>query len=306
MNARKTLTQAVKKLKKSNIESAHLDSEILLSHILKKTKEFIFSHPEHKPTKNQTNNYKKLITKRSKGSPVAYLIGRKEFYGLDFFVNKDVLIPRSETELMVEEVLHITRNLQHITFIDVGTGSGCIIISLIKQLQTFNFQLSCLPAGMATFNFFATDMSKKALIIAQKNARKHKVKIKFLEGNLLEPIVKSKILHPKSEIVITANLPYLTQSQIKNSASIKHEPELALFANKDGLELYEKLFKQIKLLKKIWDVSYVLCEIDPRQKIKIGILIKKELPNSSFQIKKDLKGHSRLVIINLKSTRATS
>jgi len=300
MNVKKILTQAIQKLEKFNIKTANLDAEILLFYTIKKSREFILTHSEHKLTESQITNFNSLIKKRSKGNPVAYLMGHKEFYGLDFLVNKDVLIPRPETELMIDEVLNFISHISRpMSFIDIGTGSGCIIISLIKQLLTFNFQLS-------TFNFFATDISKNALVVARKNAKKHKVKIKFLEGNLLEPFFENhKLSNPKNPIIITANLPYLTPSQLKNSLSIKKEPKIALVAGSDGLKYYEELFKQIKLLVTSYPSNSagkqlqitIFCEIDPQQKIKIGTLIKKELPNSSFQIKKDLNGHSRLVIV---------
>lgn len=308
MNAKKILTQAILKLHKSKIKNPHLEAEILLSFILDKPREFIIAHPEYKLNKRQVTNYKLQVTKLSKGEPIAYLTGHKEFYDLDFIVNKDVLIPRPETELIVEETIDLISHISHpISLIDVGTGSGCIIISIFKQLVRYKLQAT-------SYKLLATDISKKALIVAKRNAKKHGVnkKIKFLHGNLLDPILKNpKLLknlnHPNNPIIITANLPYLTPNQIKNSLSIKHEPKLALSAGKDGLKYYRQLFKQIKKLNKLCVVRYALCEIDPAQKNKISNLIKKELftyrsfgeggPNSTFQIKKDLRGHSRLVTI---------
>jgi release factor glutamine methyltransferase len=298
MNVKNALAKAIFRLQKSNIKNPYLDAEILLSFILNKPQEFIFTHPEYKLTKFQISNYQLLISRRQKGEPVAYLTGHKEFYGLDFFVNKNVLIPRPETELMVDKTLSLMSNISHpISLIDIGTGSGCIIITLQKILK--------LKSKIINYKFFATDISKDALKIAKNNAKKHGVdkKIKFLPGDLLEPLIKnSKYLNnPKNPIIITANLPYLTPSQINNSPTIKKEPKIALVAGSDGLKYYQKLFKQIKQFQKICNVKYMLCEIDPRQKIQIGTLIKKELKISSFQIKKDLRGHSRLAIINLKN-----
>ncbi len=299
----------------SEIKNPHLDAEILLSHILKKPREFILAHPEKKLTNTQITNYKLQISRRAKGEPAAYITGHKEFYGLDFFVDKNVLIPRPETEMMVDEALRITDNAKHITFIDVGAGSGCIIISLLKQiinskLQITNYhRFSGIPPAINIIKrrdkFLAADISKSALVIARKNAKLHNVhkKIKFLQGDLLEPIIKkTKSLEIRNyNLVILANLPYLTPTQIKNSASIKYEPKLALDAGKDGLKYYRRLFKQIKQLAKFAPNSriFAMIEIDPSQTKKIKLIIEKELFNAKIQIKKDLRGLNRLVICSM-------
>ena len=264
-----------------------LDIELILAYVLKKSREFIITHPEYKLIKNQELKCKKLITQRKNYVPIAYLTGRKEFYGLNFKVNKNVLIPRPETELMVDETLKLaTHNTKHETIVDVGTGSGCIIITLAKLIK------NC--------KLFGIDISENALKVARHNSKLNNVnkKIKFLKGNLLKPILDSKLVIRNSKLIIVANLPYLTPTQIKKSPSIKHEPKLALTAGPDGLKYYRQLFKQIKTLHTI---GYVLCEIDPDQTTKIKQLIKLELPKASYQIKKDLSGLNRLVIISIPS-----
>lgn len=310
MQIRQSLKKATQKLQKSNIPNPHLEAEILLSHILKKPREFVLAHPEKGLTKSLVTSYKLQVTRRLKGEPIAYITGHKQFYGLDFQVNKNVLIPRPETELMVEEALRITPNAKRVTIIDVGTGNGCIIISLLKQLVK-----SKLP--VTNYQFLATDISKPALALARKNAKLHNVhkKIKFLPGNLLQPIIKkinkltienlsrAKPRDRKSEIIITANLPY-GWSAWKNNCSmetigLKFEPQISLFTGKNGLELYEKLFKQLKTLRVM---CYVLCEIDPRQTILMKKLIKKYLPCAKIQIKKDLSGLNRLAIIKINNS----
>ncbi|MBU4375185.1 peptide chain release factor N(5)-glutamine methyltransferase [Patescibacteria group bacterium] len=145
MNIQKLLIEYTKKLKQAKIPTPRLDAEILLSHILKKSREYIYTYPNYKLSKSIVARYALCVTRRIKGEPIAYITGHKEFYGLDFFVNKNVLVPRPETELMVDEALRITHNpanalqsgegAQRITLIDVGTGSGCIIISLAKLLK---------------------------------------------------------------------------------------------------------------------------------------------------------------------------
>lgn len=222
-----------------------LDAEILLSFILKKNKEYLYTHGDKELSEKQIHLLSKFIRKRIDGYPIAYITGHKEFYGLDFIVTPDTLIPRPETEMMVEHLLdHLKQLTQNTTVIDVGTGTGCIPISIIKNLQTTNNKLK----------ITAIDISMKALEVAKKNAKKHNLEndIEFIHGNLLEPILNTSRLKPQtSNLIITANLPYLTPKQIKNSPSIQKEPELALEAGDDGLKYYKKLFNQIKKITKI-------------------------------------------------------
>jgi len=294
MTISQALTKAIQKLQQNKIPTPHLDAEILLSHILKKPREYILAHPEKQLTKIQISNIQYPISRRINGHPIAYITNQKQFYGLDFYVNKNVLIPRPETELMVDEALRITHNVKRVTIIDVGTGSGCIIISLIKNLNSkFKIQNS---------KFYITDISKPALAIARKNAKLHNVhkKIKFFQGSLLQPIIKKWLMvNDQCSMIILANLPYLTPAQIKNSPSIRHEPKLALSAGPDGLKYYRELFKQIKRIKNQKLRITVLIEIDSAQTKKIRQLIKKELPRSQIKIKKDLRGHNRLIVITI-------
>lgn len=288
MTINQALNNTLKKLRRNNIPTPHFDTEILLSYVLKKAREYILSHPEKHLTKKQAVKYQTLINRRIKNEPIAYITGCKQFYGLNFIVNKHVLVPRPETELMVEEAICISRNKKHLTFVDVGTGSGCIVITLAELLK--------LKA-----QYLATEISKLALNTAHKNARIHKVdkKITFLRGNLLEPVItKLKTLEIKNyNLVILANLPYLTPAQIKNSRSIQYEPKISLSAGPDGLKYYRQLFKQVKKI--TIKNTTILCEIDPSQVNIIKRIIKNKLPKSKIQIKKDLAGLNRLVIVIL-------
>ena len=323
MTINQILKICTEKLHKCNIKNPPLEAEILLAFLLKKPREFLLAHPEIKLSKKQTSNFQFLISKRLAGWPVAYLIGHKEFYGLDFLVNRNVLIPRPETELMVEEAVNLLsriayrvspnakgvkplkRGLTPYYIIDLGTGSGCLIITLAKL---FKDRKSDFGYPKSDFSFLATDISKKALTVARKNAKLNKVddKIKFLQGNLLEPITKNPNFQFQiSNFFILANLPYLTPSQIKNSPTIQSEPSRALNGGRDGLKYYRELFGQIKKISDmryaIQDTRYVLCEIDPSQKNKMIKLIKNNLPKATYQIKKDLRGHHRLIIIRISS-----
>ena len=299
MTIRQALNKNIKFLSDKDCGSAHLDAEILLAAVLKKPREFLFTHPERILSAGQNKKYEIFIKKRRAGMPVAYLIGHKSFYGLDFLVSKNVLVPRPETEMMVNEILNFKFQISNAKtiFIDIGTGSGCIIVSIVKSLQNKQFPIS-------NFQFLATDISSAALLIARKNAKLHKAEkhIKFLRGDLLLPVLsdknfQSKIKNQKPEIIITANLPYLTPAQIKNSPSIKYEPKLALTAGSDGLKYYRQLFKQIKKITSYGLRVTSLCEIDPGQTKKIKQLAKNELPKHKLEIKKDLAGYDRLLMI---------
>lgn len=280
--------------KKYNKKLDLLDMDLIISFIIKKPIEFMLTYPETKLTKIQQEKITKLIKRRLTEEPIAYILGYKEFYGFKFKVNKNTLVPRPETEMMVDEALSQINNKKKITIADIGTGSGCIIISLAKKLSS--------EYPKSNFYFLGIDISKEALVVARQNAKLNKVsgKIKFLQGDLLKPIIKnSKTLNTGSKIIITANLPYLTPKQVKDSPSIKKEPKLALVAGTNGLKYYRELFKQIKDLKKIKpNIDIItLCEIDPSQAKAIKELAKKELPETKTEIKKDLAGLNRLFII---------
>ncbi|MFA5318174.1 MAG: peptide chain release factor N(5)-glutamine methyltransferase [Patescibacteria group bacterium] len=292
---KKNLGFAYKKLQKNKISSAFLDAELLLSFVLRKSREYILAHPEKKLTKKQIIKFTDLIKQRVKHMPVAYLTNTKEFYGREFYVDKRVLVPRPETEMIIDVAKRATRNAQRVgDIIDVGTGSGCIIITLIKELQN-------LKSKIKKLKFTAIDISKDALIVARKNARLHNIdkKIKFLRGNLLEPFLKNKkLVIGYWSLVITCNLPYLTPTQVKNSISIKHEPKLALTAGKDGLKYYRELTEQINLLQKQNPQIKItlLCEIDPAQ---IKGIKKIFSFAKNIKIKKDLAGRDRIVVVKL-------
>ena len=292
MDIKQALIIATDKLKQAKISSARLDAELILCFVLKKSKEFIFTYPEKNLTTRQAEKFRQLIAKRAKYFPIAYITNQKSFFGLDFFVNKNVLIPRPETETLVEEVLKIfkTKSLvpssQPPVIVDIGTGSGCIIISLAKNI--------------AHTKFFAMDKSPQALIVAKKNAKIHQVQkqITFLQGDLLKPILKSKKIKPATEIILTANLPYGWRAWKNNSSvdtfGLKFEPAMALFASNDGLELYERLLHQMKLLP---NKITAFFEFDPRQTNKLKKLIKKNLPKAQIAIIRDLADKNRIAKI---------
>jgi len=216
MTIQQALLWAITKLSNSKSTSTHLDAEVLLGFALKKSKNYLFAHPEKNITENQKNKFKKIINKRHKGVPVSYLSNHKEFYGLDFYIDRNVLVPRPETEQLIEETLRSAReqysaNKRKVVIADVGTGSGCIAIALAKYLPEVKI--------------YATDISPQAILVAQRNARQHKVikKISFKQGDLLKPLSRSLKKNPLD--IISANLPYGTKEEYQN---VKHEPRIAI------------------------------------------------------------------------------
>jgi len=266
----------IKNLKKK-YKISNLDFDCLLGHVLKCERAFLYTHPEIELTGPQLKKLQALLKRRAQGEPVAYLVGRKDFFGLDFIVNKNVLIPRPETEILVEEVFK-KNNIK--TVADIGTGSGCIAIALAKTKPNLKV--------------YAIDISSAALKIAKLNAKKHQVKIKFLQGNLLEPIKNKKI------DVLVANLPYLDTKlrglRIKlETRGLKFEPARALYAGPKGLNCFLKFFQQIK--KYGLTPKKILLEIGYSQAKEIKKIAQKHLPNYYSEIKNDLAGFNRAVIL---------
>ena len=282
MTIQQALLAAIKKLKKSSSTSTHLDAEIILSFITNRPREYLHSYPEKKITPRQADNFQRLVKKRQRGLPMAYLTGHKEFYGLDFLVNKNVLIPRPETETLVEEAIKIARQMKKsindkpLAVYDIGTGSGCIAITLTKFLPGIKI--------------IATDISPVALSLARKNAQKHKIlkKVKFYQGNLLAAI--SKRYWPADMIV--ANLPYLDKSELNN---VRHEPSLALDGGKQGLELLEKIITDSK--QSLAPEGVMLLEFSPTQTKAIDYFVERHLPGRRVIFIKDLSGRDRVAMI---------
>lgn len=289
MNIKNALQYAGQRLTDANIENPRFEAELLLSAAIKKEREFLISHDEYQLKLIERIKYAFYILRKKQGYSTAVIMGHKSFFGLDFFVDKNVLVPRPETEIMVEEALNIAREIKSGQIIDIGTGSACIIISLAKKIESQDFI------------FTGSDISTKALKIAHRNSKRYQMdnKIKFYHSNLLRNIPDKNKIFEKNTIIL-ANLPYLTPAQIKNSPSIKKEPKLALLAGYDGLDYYHTLFVQIKkiaLASLQRHKCYILIEIDPSQSEKIIQLAKTHLPPHVAKIKKDLARLDRLVII---------
>jgi release factor glutamine methyltransferase len=267
MNALELINIGEKKLRQKKIESFRLDSELLLSKILNKKREKILINLDQKISKKNFFMYRRLIQRRSKNEPIAYIMEEKEFWSKNFFVNRDTLIPRPETELMIEEIIEIFKK-KRISILDIGTGSGCILISLLSELSN--------SKGVGI------DISKKALIVAKKNSDKHKIlsNIKFLNKSL------DAKFNEKFDLIVS-NPPYIKSSEIKNLREDikKYEPRIALDGGNDGLDLIKKVIYKTKYNLKA--KGKLALEIGNEQHKKVSeILIK-----NNFKIEKIIKDY---------------
>ena len=275
MNALELINFGTKELKQNKIETSRLDSELLLSKILKKNREEILINLDQEVCEKYFPEYKKLLLRRSKHEPIAYITEEKEFWSKIFFITSDALIPRPETELMVEKIIKIFKN-KNISILDIGTGSGCILISLLSELTN--------AKGVGI------DISKKALIIAKKNAERHRTqnKIKFLNRSL------ESRFYQKFDLIVS-NPPYIKSNDIKNLKEDvkKYEPRIALDGGNDGLDLIKKVIYKTKDILKV--KGTLALEIGNGQFKKVPeILIK-----NNFKIEhmiKDYKNNIRCII----------
>ncbi len=265
-------------LKKSKIPSHLLDSEILLSKTLNKSREDILVNFDQNIKNKSVLEFKRYLKRRSLNEPVAYIIGEKEFWSKKFKVNKNTLIPRPETELLVEFLLKRFKG-KKLSILDIGTGSGCIIISLLNNLKQSN--------GLGI------DISKKAIITAKKNSSYHKLqnKLKFINKPL------ESIFNYKFDLIVS-NPPYIKREELKNLSDDikKYEPRIALDGGNDGLDLIRKVIYKSKNILKI--NGTLALEIGNGQIKKVS----KILIDNKFRIIsviKDYKDNVRCLIANL-------
>ena len=277
-----TLRQALKKaehtLSAADIDDALLESEVLLMHFLKIDRVKLYTDIDSELTSQQYEEYLVLVQRRLNGEPSAYITGNREFYGLDFFVNPDVLIPRPETELLVEKTIDIANTRSYKTIIDAGTGSGIVAI--------------CLALNLPDAVIYATDISTSALEVAARNCRKHNVedRITLLRGNLLEPL-------PEPVDMIVGNLPYVQDADMQRVNTAGHEPDLALHGGADGLEYIIAIVRQS--VSKLLRGGSILLEVGRGQSQAAARQVKGIYPYGEIAIFRDLAGIERVVSLSL-------
>tara|TARA_E500000178_G_scaffold349673_1_gene407034 strand:+ start:300 stop:1142 length:843 start_codon:yes stop_codon:yes gene_type:complete len=276
MNIQSLLNYSNKKLKQNLITSAMLDSEILLQKALKKDRKFLILNPKKNIKTNKVKIFKTLVRRREKGEPISYIINKKEFWNNNFYINSDVLIPRPDSETLVEQVLKIYDKNAKKNILDIGTGSGCLLLAILKERH----------------NFFGTgiDISKKALNVASFNAKVHQLgnRVKFYNSDI------DKFLFGKYDIIIS-NPPYIENCRLKylDRGITAYEPIIALDGGNDGCSKVKKvIYRASGLLK---NNGKLILEIGFNQKKMVLNILKK---NSFYinKVQKDYGMNDRCII----------
>ena len=257
-------------LKNKNIKSYLLDSEILMSQAIEKDRKYVILNSNKQISKKTISLYKELINQRSNGKPISYLIGKKDFWKYEFTISEKVLIPRPETEMIIEQVLKLTKNKSKLNILDIGVGSGCLILSILKEKKDFY--------GVGI------DKSKKCLELSNINALKLNLKnrVKFFNSDI------DNFDYGKYDLIIS-NPPYINKFDIKklDREVLKFEPRLALYGGLDGTsEIRKVINKSSELIKKN---GKLIIEISFDQKEKVKSLLKKK----GFYINKVLKDFAK-------------
>ena len=270
MNIQTALNKAYLNLKKNKIKSANLDCEILMSDVIKKDRSYIIINQKKTLSKKDLNNFNHLIEKRKKGEPIAYLTGKKDFWKHEFKVSKDILIPRPDSELIVEHILEFTKNRSKLNVLDIGVGSGCLLLSVLKERPNFY--------GVGI------DINQKCINICKKNTLNLNIfnKIKFFKTDV------DNFNFGKYDLIIS-NPPYINKIglQYLEKDVIDFEPKIALNGGLDGISVIRKVInKSSELIKKN---GKFFLEIAFDQKNKVAKL----LEYKGFYINKILKDYSK-------------
>ena len=269
MNILTAINVASEQLKKNHIKSAKLDSEILLSNVIKKDRKYIILNSDKKLKNEYFITFKDLVAKRSLGKPIAYLIGKKDFWKYEFHVSEETLIPRPDTEVLIDFILKTTKQKSKLRILDIGIGSGCILLSILKERKDF--------CGIGI------DISKKCIEISKINASKLNLssRIKFFKSNV------DNFFFGKYDLIIS-NPPYIKKLDLKylDRDVIDFEPKLALDGGLEGIsEIRKVISRSSELIKKN---GKLVLEIGFDHKHKV----KKLLKNKGFYINKVLKDYA--------------
>jgi len=282
MTLSKALCSTSHTLSMAGIDDASLEAELLLCYILGISKTELYTETERALTSVEINNLQLLIRRRLLHEPIPYILRHCEFYGIAFYIDERALIPRPETETLVEKATEIYhRSLpEDFTIADIGTGSGALAISIALALSQAKI--------------YATDISAPALQVAEINCRRHQIdsQVELLHGNLLEPL-------PKTMDMIIANLPYIKDSQMQtlNPEIINFEPIMALAGGKNGLDKIQQLLEQIP--GKLNHGGHFLLEIGQDQGEAVTSLVNKHFPQANIELIPDLSGIDRLVEVGI-------
>ncbi len=280
MTIKETMRKGMIKLKTSNVSEPNLKSRLIMQYVLNKPRQYLIVYDNQVLTLREEVNYFKAIKRLTLGEPIQHITHQQEFMKLNFYVNEDVLIPRQDTEILVEEVIKIAKKINAKNILDMCTGSGAIAVSLAKYLP--NTEIT------------AIDISKKSLEIAKKNAKSNEVEnqITFIESDLFD-----KIPNEKYDIIVS-NPPYIKKDVIKTlTKEVQKEPEIALDGGIDGLDFYRKIVKQAENHLKY--KGYICLEIGYDQRQDVIKIINDERKYINTYSKKDLYDNDRIVITTL-------
>lgn len=282
---RDMLAEATQRLAQVEQYNARLDAQVLLERVIGMERALFYAYPEHEVTSEQEQRFLVLLKRRLQGEPIAYLVGHKEFYGLDFLVDKRVLIPRPETELLVEAALEVLQHRlnagQTPISADIGTGSGIIAITLAVEEPRLPY-------------LYASDISTDALEVAHLNCQRHHIeqRIRLLHGDLLAPL-------PERIDILTANLPYVGTREIDvlTPDVYEYEPHLALFSGPHGLGLLRRLLLEVQQFGILKEKAVILLELGYQQREALTQFLHKTWPQAVVTFKQDYAGWNRMLVL---------
>ena len=281
MTIKQAMIKGVTILKLEKISTPKLKARLLLQYVLKKPRQYLIVYDNQKLTDKEEQEYLKYIELVAQGEPIEHITHQKEFMKLSFYVDENVLIPRQDTEVLVEEVIKIAKNIRAKKILDLCTGSGAIAVSLAKYLE--NTQITAL------------DISRKALDVAIANAKNNHVqeKITFVESNLFQDLRQEKY------DIIVSNPPYIRRKEIETlDKEVRKEPKIALDGGEDGLDFYREIInKGYEYLKY---GGYICLEIGYDQKEEVMQIIKDKKQYTETYCKKDLYDNDRVIVTRLR------
>ena len=274
LNIQEIQKYCIDKLRENNIEDYNLKAKLLICKLINKPKEYLIIHDKEELAEEKILEIEKNINRIIEGWPIQYITEHQEFMGLDFFVNENVLIPQPDTEVLVEEVINISKMIEKPRILDLCTGSGAIAVALKKYIEKANVSSS--------------DISKDALEVAKTNAKNNNVQIEFIESDLFNNIDK------KFDIIVS-NPPYIKTKVIEElDVEVQNEPHLALDGGQDGLDFYRKIVNNA--YKYLEDEGYLALEIGYDQKEDVISFIEKSNQYKEIYSKKDLSGNDRIIV----------